>query len=128
MLLQLTKFCLEYLCQGHHDPGISKDEVEKGTMCGLYRLHSYAEDMWYPLVEQCLGLEEHDDLLETLEEFATKRFSGGSVEDEDPSSSFNKPEVEDLKEQSPSVYQLLLQAAEFRRRCGSSTFQISDRK
>jgi len=129
MLLQLTKFCLEYLCEGHHNPDISSDEVEEGILCGFYRMHSYAEDTWYPLVEQCLGLEEHDDLLETLEEFATKRFSGGSDEEEEGlSSSSNNSEVEHLKEKSPSVCQLLLNAAEFRRRCGSGTFQISDRK
>lgn len=127
MLLQLTRSCLRYLCQGHHDPSISNIQVEEGVKHGLYRMHNYAEDAWYPLVEQCLRLMDHGDLLETLEEFAIRRLSG-SDEVEDLSSPSNKPDVEHLKEQSPSVHQLLRKAAEFRRWCGSSNFHISHRK
>ncbi len=127
----LTNSCLEYLCQDHHDIDLLADEREEGIIHGVYRLHAYTETMWFPLVQQCLSLNGSDsipsELLQYLETFADHRFAGGShKEGEDPKNPISR-EFDKFKSRlRPIVYELLLRAAEFNRRCGSSAFQITD--
>ncbi len=128
----LTTSCLEYLCQDHHDFSLSTDEIKEGILHGVYRLHAYAESMWFPLMQQCLSLNGFNaipsELLEHLETFADHRFAGGSHEEGEASQNPINLDFEEVKSRSPIVYELLLRAAEFNRRCESSAFQITDGK
>lgn len=99
-------------------------------MHGVYRLHAYAESMWFPLVQQCLSLNGSNplpsELLQHLETFAAHRFAGGSHEEGEASQHPINLDFDEFKSRLPIVYELLLRAAEFNRRCGSSAFHITD--
>ena len=130
--VRLTNSCLEYLCQDHHDIGLSTDKIKEEIKHGTYRLHAYAESMWFPLVQQCLSLKGSkpipSELLQHLETFAAHRFAGGSHEEGEASQHPINLDFDEFKSRSPMVYELLLRAAEFNRRCGSSALQITDGK
>ena len=130
--LSLTMSCLDYLCQDHHDPSVSADETEEGIMYGFYRLHTYAESMWLSLVEKCLSLNAPSSippkLLGSLETFAAHRFVGGGPYELEALSYPINSDFDQLKKQLPNVYRLLVEAAEFRRRCDSLDFRITDGK
>lgn len=131
MTLLLTTSCLEYLCRDHHNPGIPADEIQDAAVLGVYRLHTYAVTMWLPMIEQYLSLigtnPISSEFLDSLEEFATHRFVAISSE-EATSSPPIKPALERLKDSLPEAHQLLAQAMEFRLRCDSSGFQLTDGK
>jgi len=129
MTVRLTNSCLEYLCRDHHDPETPIDEITEEIMCGSYRLHTYSRSMWLLLVEQCLNLNStgsmSSEFLEGLEGFASHR-SVAELEGEGTSPRPINQHFDKLKDQLPSVHNLLVRAAEFRRRCDSSGFQITN--
>ncbi|KAM7189880.1 hypothetical protein V8F33_009789 [Rhypophila sp. PSN 637] len=126
MLLQLTASCLNYLCQDHHSPDLSRDKIEKATMSGLYQLHPYADVMWYELVDKSLALHDCKGVLGMLEKFATERLREDLEEMDDSLPPLEKPEIKQLEEHQPRVYQLLMRTSEFRRRCESSDFETGN--
>ncbi|KAK0739375.1 hypothetical protein B0T21DRAFT_362512 [Apiosordaria backusii] len=137
MTAQLAKSCLHYMCHDHHDPDLTDDEVKTLVQAGSYRLHIYAETMWFSLIERCLTASGPDSLLlkpliEALENFSSQTFAGESeCEDGTPSPIYSSfiSKLRQFKDQLPDAYPLLVAAARFRQQCvTSSTFQISDGK
>ncbi|KAL4724605.1 hypothetical protein ACLX1H_008047 [Fusarium chlamydosporum] len=52
MALDLTLRCLTYLCQDHHDPDLTEDEVDKMILLGAYRLHHFSSELWLVLINR----------------------------------------------------------------------------
>ena len=125
----LTISCLAYLCQNHHNPELSKDDVESETLRGSYRLHGYAETMWLSLVEKCLALSGSNpvppDLLAALKHLIETRSSVSSDGCPEPSTRSIHWSTRKLNDGHPEVYGFLLRAAEFRRQYSSTDFQFS---
>lgn len=46
--------CIEYLCQRHHDPLLSDEEVCTKVLTGQYILDAFASQMWFELSYQYL--------------------------------------------------------------------------
>lgn len=126
MLVELTKSCLGYLMEDHHEPDLSDTDTEKAIVMGLYPLHGYATRTWYELVEGALALPKCDGLLDILERFSRARLKEDSEEVEEPAPANIEPHIEMLKREKPTVYMLLRRVSQFDHLCQSSDFNMDN--
>lgn len=129
MALEMTTSCIRYLCESHHDPNTTRDEIEGWISDGAYVLHTFAETTWLSLVERCVRLSGPDtlppDLLEALGKFLGERYAGESEGASSPEDKTYQPELQRFREAAPEIYHFLSQAAEFRRTCSASEFHMN---
>lgn len=52
--LDLAIRCIDYLCQTHHDPLLSDQEVSEKVLTGQYSFDAFASHMWFELSHQYL--------------------------------------------------------------------------
>lgn len=53
--LDLAIRCIDYLCQNHHDPLLSDQEVSANVLSGQYSFDAFASQMWFELSCQYLS-------------------------------------------------------------------------
>ncbi|KAK2017314.1 hypothetical protein LZ32DRAFT_576756 [Colletotrichum eremochloae] len=79
--LSLTRCCITYLCQGHHDPELSEEEIDKNLLSGAYRLHDFASGFWFELLKEFLIMNRKNtlpaDLVDKLESLHRERSASG---------------------------------------------------
>lgn len=66
--LDLATRCIEYLCQHHHDPSLSTQELSKNLLTGQYILDTFASRMWFELSYRYLCSIDKSDPPEALVE------------------------------------------------------------
>lgn len=127
--LNLANCCIWYLCQNHHDDGISDDEIAKYIISGKYRLHNYAVTTWLDLVERYVSLNGSkplsSELIHALEYLATERFNGEFTASTDLAGRSQKPGLKKFKAEWPKLHTMLLNVARFHWRCSTFEYHIS---
>lgn len=127
--LNLAQCCIWYLCQSHHDAGISDDEIENNIISGDYRLHDYAVTKWLELVKQYVSLNGSkplsSELIRALECLATDRSNREIAGSTELSGQSHQPDLEKFKYLWPKLHIMLCQMLHFHWRCSSSEYHMS---
>ncbi|KAL7754599.1 hypothetical protein ACKLNR_002808 [Fusarium oxysporum f. sp. zingiberi] len=66
MALDLAIRCMLYLCQDHHQPDLTEDEIDANILWGAYRLDYFSSRFWLDLINQYLTLSGSATLPNTL--------------------------------------------------------------
>ncbi|KAF5674658.1 Nacht domain-containing protein [Fusarium circinatum] len=66
MALDLAIRCLVYMCQDHHDPDLTEDEIDANILWGAYRLHHFSSSFWLSLITEYLTLSGSETIPDTL--------------------------------------------------------------
>ncbi|EGU76073.1 hypothetical protein FOXB_13411 [Fusarium oxysporum f. sp. conglutinans Fo5176] len=66
MALDLAIRCMVYLCQDHHEPDLTEDEIDANILWGAYRLHYFSSGFWLDLINEYLTLSSSATLPNTL--------------------------------------------------------------
>ncbi|KAF3059730.1 hypothetical protein GL218_04847 [Daldinia childiae] len=116
--------CITYLCQHHHDPGLSFEKRYENVTTGQYSLHTFAIRMWFELVCQYFRLigetDPSTELVESIQmlwEYREIRDLDDTAEDEgdvNNDESGNEAIFKPLKKKHPLLYQLLCRVSRFR--------------
>lgn len=126
--LDLAKSCIWYLCQSHHDPWVTDEDIAKNIISGDYKLHNYAATMWIELVKQYVRLTGSKplspDLIRTLEYLMTDRSRSRGDASMEMADQFRQSELEKFKGQWPDLHAMLCHAAYFLWKCSSSEFHL----
>lgn len=132
--LDLAIRCIDYLCQNHHDPLLSGEEVSAKVLSGQYSFDGYASQMWFELSHQYLcsvkALDVSTALVESIQRLWKSRklpvhhnlndVLGNEEHDRDREND-SEDEVDDewmpegIKQQHPLLHNLLHSVYHFRR-------------
>lgn len=131
--LDLAIRCIDYLCQNHHDPVLSEQEVSSKLLTGQYSFDAFASQMWFELSCQYLrsvkaldvsaALTESIHMLWELRKKEDIHEGNSFVSDEGDSSDVsyvndNKTDdrrvPETIKHQHPLLHDLLRSVSHFR--------------
>ena len=128
--LSLTKCCIWYLCNSHHDAWITDDEITSNIISGDYRLHDYAVTMWLDLVKHYVSLNESkplsSELIRALECLMTERSSSEFAASTELAGQSYQLDLEKFKDQWPELHTMLCHTAHFHWRCSTSVYHISE--
>lgn len=130
--LDLALRCIDYLCQNHHDPHLSDQEVSANILTGQYSFDGFASQMWFELSHQYLcsvkALDVSTALVESIQGLWNSRklpahrkemevFSNEDRNSENDSEDEVGDEwmPEALKQQHPLLQNLLRSVYHFRR-------------
>ncbi|MCJ1267692.1 hypothetical protein MMC22_007578 [Lobaria immixta] len=127
--LNLTKCCIWYLCQSHHNAWITDDEITDNIISGDYRLHDYAVTIWLDLVKHYVRLNGSKplsiELIHALECLMTDRSSSEFAASTDLAGQSHQPDLEKFKNQWPELHTILCHMAQFHWRCSTSEYHMS---
>lgn len=132
--LDLAIRCIDYLCQNHHDPLLSDQEVSAKVLTGQYSFDGFASQMWFELSHQYLcsvkGLEVSTALAESIQRLWRCRklsavqkvidvFSNEDIHRDNENDSEDEVDgewmPEGMKQQHPLLHDLLQKVYDFRR-------------
>ncbi|KAK4063518.1 uncharacterized protein Triagg1_9395 [Trichoderma aggressivum f. europaeum] len=130
--LSLAICCIRYMCQDHHSPDISNDDLEVGIKMGNYRLHYYATDTWLNLVTQYLRLNQSiplsEELITTLYKFYKERGKQESCSRKELNEQRYPPELQKLESCYPKLFCFLRSNAQFQQKCSISLYHLEQGK
>lgn len=130
MALDLAIRCMVYMCQDHHDPDLTEDEIDANILWGAYRLHHFSSSFWLGLIHQYLTLSGSKALPDTLVNqliiLLETRSSDYYTETEQSKSSLH-PVILDLNSQEPALVEMLKACTEFQSSLSKSDFLINNR-
>lgn len=123
---------MRYLCQDHHSPDISNEDVKVGIELGNYRLHYYAANTWLKLIIQYLRLNPSKNISEELTEALTKfhdkrgkqEYHGHTELEEQ----WYPPELQRFQSHNPNLFSFLQSFAQFQQKCSISLYDLSEGK
>ncbi|TVY66692.1 Vegetative incompatibility protein HET-E-1 [Fusarium oxysporum f. sp. cubense] len=129
MALDLAIRCVVYMCQGHHDPDLTEDEIDANIIWGAYRLHHFSSSFWLDLIHEYLTLSGSktipDTLIDQLRILLETRSSDHYTETEQSESSLH-PAILGLKHQEPALVEMLKGCTEFQTSSSKSDFQLNN--
>ncbi|KUJ17014.1 uncharacterized protein LY89DRAFT_69875 [Mollisia scopiformis] len=126
--LDLAMRCIEYICQRHHDPGLTAKERSENVSTGQYSFHAFSTRMWFDLVCQYLrsikSASPSANLIDVIQMLWEARkiqdfdstVRGGSEDESD-----NEATLGTLDVKHPLLHQLLCRTSRFR----NSSFQFT---
>ncbi|KAI5867325.1 NACHT domain protein [Durotheca rogersii] len=131
--LDLALRCITYLCQAHHDPALTDDQVYQNIRTGAYVLDWFATRMWPQLTRKYLRdtLTQQEaprsELISHLERLHYKRLQNETLEDKDDDDDIDSllPGLGDIKQTHPEIYGLVGQTIRFHRLCKASEARMS---
>lgn len=130
MALDLAIRCMVYMCQDHHDPDLTEDEIDANILWGAYRLHHFSSSFWLDLIHQYLTLSGSktmpDILIDQLRTLLETRSSDHFTETDHNESSLHQA-ILDLKPQEPSLVEMLKACTEFQKSLSKSDFRLNNR-
>lgn len=130
--LSLTICCLQYLCQDHHSPDISDEELKKGIEMGDYRLHYYAANTWLNLIIQYLRLNISKNISEELIEALTKLHDERGKQEYHGHTGLKEqwypPALQRFQSHHPDLFSFLRSFAQFQQKCSTSLYNLKEGK
>ncbi|KAF5541970.1 Nacht domain-containing protein [Fusarium mexicanum] len=126
MALDLIIRCLVYMCQDHHDPDLTEDEMDANILWGAYRLHHFSSNFWLDLINEYLtlsGSETIPDILTDQLRMLLERRSSDHYKQSDQSESFLHPAI--LYEE-PALVDMLKACTDFQTSSSKADFRIND--
>lgn len=131
MALDLTLRCLTYLCQDHHDPDLTEDEVDKMILLGAYRLHHFSSELWLVLINRYLVLSDSKTLPETLIAQLRRLFERRSSNDyikPDECEINLHPAIPVLESDEPDLVEMLKGCSDFHASFSKSDLHLNNRR
>ncbi|KAH7186754.1 hypothetical protein BKA60DRAFT_602584 [Fusarium oxysporum] len=129
MALDLAIRCVVYMCQDHHDPDLTEDEIDANIIGGAYRLHHFSSSFWLDLVHEYLTLSGSktipDTLVDQLRILLETRSSDHYTETDQSESSLH-PAILGLEYQEPGLVEMLKGCTEFQTSLSKSDFQLNN--
>ncbi|UKZ82346.1 hypothetical protein TrVFT333_010133 [Trichoderma virens FT-333] len=130
--LSLAICCIRYLCQDHHSPNITDEDLEFGIRMGNYRLHYYATDTWLNPIVQYLRLNRSrnisEELITTLNKFYEERGQQESCDPTELDEQRYPSELQQFESRDPSLFCFLRSIAQFQQKCSTSLFHLEEGK
>ncbi|KAG5746346.1 hypothetical protein H9Q70_010966 [Fusarium xylarioides] len=131
MALDLAIRCLVYMCQNHHDPELSEDEIDANIFWGAYRLHQFSSSFWLDLIQEYLrlsGSETIPDALINQLRILLEARSSDTYTQSDQSKGSIHPAILGLEDQDPALVEMLKGSADFQASSAKSDFRINNRE
>ncbi|KAF5712258.1 Nacht domain-containing protein [Fusarium mundagurra] len=129
MALDLAIRCVVYMCQDHHDPDLTEDEIDDNILWGAYRLHQFSSSFWLDLIHDYLTLSGSetipDALIDQLRILLEIR-SSDTYTHSDQSKDSLHPAILGLEDQEPALVEMLKGSADFQTSSSKSDFQINN--
>ncbi|EWG41198.1 hypothetical protein FVEG_03349 [Fusarium verticillioides 7600] len=129
MALDLAIRCLVYMCQNHHDPELSEDEIDANIMWGAYRLHQFSSSFWLDLIHEYLRLSGSktipDALIHQLRILLETR-SSETYRQSDQSKGSLHPAILGLEDQESALVEMLKGSVDFQTSTAKSNFRINN--
>lgn len=118
--------CLTYLCQQHHEPSLTSEEISDYALTGAYTLHEFAATTWLELLEQYIEMSSKEDvapeLISLLEMLCNSRTN---FEYEGESKNMPHFRRRSFRDGWPQLYDMLQNAAGFRHDRSTSQHKIT---
>lgn len=106
--------CLTYLCQQHHEPSLSSEEISDYTLNGAYTLHEFAATTWLELLERYVEMTSKEDVApEMISLLELLSGSRTNFEYEGESKSMPHFRLRSFKDGWPQLHDMLQNAAGF---------------
>lgn len=125
--LDLATSCVWYLCQDHHRPDLTTDEIKENLVTRKYVLHSFAATAWLTLVEQALQVSSQGrslpQLVNVLKFLASERENVEFIGDPEQE---GEGETECSISTEPDIRTLLSRAKRFRQVYLSSQYKSQE--
>ncbi|KAF4952521.1 hypothetical protein FGADI_6756 [Fusarium gaditjirri] len=129
MALDLAIRCVSYMCQDHHDPYLTEDEIDANILWGAYRLHQFSSSFWLDLVHEYLTLSGSgtmpDTLIYQLRILLETRSSDHYTETDQRKGSIY-PAILGLECQEADLVEMLKGCAEFQTKLSKPDFRINN--
>ncbi|KAF5573491.1 Nacht domain-containing protein [Fusarium pseudocircinatum] len=127
--LDLAIRCLVYMCQNHHDPELTEDEIDANILWGAYRLHHFSSSFWVDLIHQYLTLSGSetipDALIDQLRILLDTRSSDHYKQSGQTKGSIH-PAILSLELQEPSLVGMLKGCTDFQASSSNSNNRINN--
>jgi hypothetical protein len=124
--LSLAISCITYLCQPHHDPNLSDDQIRKYVLSGAYRMHDVASLLWIELVDKCTRSNTSDtfskELMDLIRLLIEERKNDSYVS---PSETLDRLRFKSLEILSLPVRDNLCEIFQFRQTCAQKDYSRS---
>jgi hypothetical protein len=121
--LSLASCLINYLCQTHHNPELSDEELAQNIMTGAYCLDDLATTTWADTLElyvRSRGSQPlSDTAIDAVERLISDRHNYGYV---NSATVPFQPSLDCFKIVSDNVYRMLCESARFRRMSQKGTF------
>ncbi|KAI0442379.1 NACHT domain protein [Xylaria telfairii] len=125
--LDISLRCMTYLRQGHHDIGLSDEEVNRNLLLGAYTLDWFATTMWPQLVNNYLELNPSQDsqaqLARQLVVLRSTRVQAEFIEEGLDDNQLPHG-LDSFKDVCPEAYEMLSKALRFRHLCTASEHRM----
>lgn len=129
--LDLAIRCLAYMCQDHHDPELTGDELDANIIWGAYRLHHFSSCFWLDLIYGYLTLSGSETIPDTLTDqlriLLETRSSDGYTQSNQFKGSLHSA-IRGLESQEPDLVEMLKSCADFQTSSTKSDFRINNRE
>ncbi|KAF5668760.1 Nacht domain-containing protein [Fusarium denticulatum] len=129
MALDLAIRCVVYMCQDHHDPDLTEDEIDANILSGAYRLHHFSSSFWLDLIHKYLTLPGSETisgaLIDQLGVLLETRSSDHYIQSNEIKGSIH-PAILRLESQEPAVVEMLKGCADFQTSSSKSDFRINN--
>ncbi|RGP72615.1 nacht domain [Fusarium longipes] len=127
MALDLAMRCVVYLCQEHHDPDVTKEEIDANIRWGAYRLHYFSSTFWLELINRYLRLSSSATLPNTLTDQLRELLETRSSEDHmqtDQDQDQLHPVINGLLSEDPALVEMLKSHTAFQKSSFKSEFHL----
>lgn len=127
--LDLAIRCLVYMCQDHHDPDLTEDELDANIIWGAYRLHHFSSRFWLDLIHGYLTLSGSETIPDTLTDQLRTLLETRSSDAYTQSDRFKgslHPAIRGLESQEPGLVEMLKGCANFQTSSTKSDFRINN--
>jgi hypothetical protein len=131
MALDLALRCVVYLCQDHHDPDLTEDEIDANVLWGAYRLHYFSSNFWLALINQYLTLSSATTLPNTLIDQLRILLETRSLEDHiktDQGVNCLHPAILSLESEEPALVEMMKSCTDFQTSSSKSDFHLNNRQ
>jgi len=118
----LASCCIMYLCQDHHDPEIPKERLTDNLLEGIYRLHDFASNYWFKLVEKYCTSPQTKSHLNDLVTHLKILMGGRKRHNREAPKLSAELAVNEFQCFGADIGALLTEVAAFRIRCSGSSF------
>lgn len=130
MALDLAIRCVVYMCQDHHDPDLTEDEIDANIIWGAYRLHQFSSSFWLDLIHEYLTLSGSktipDTLINHLGILLETRSSDHYIETVESESSIHQATL-GLENRDPALVGMLKGYTEFLTSSSKADFRLNNR-
>ncbi|KAI8402733.1 hypothetical protein FOFC_16160 [Fusarium oxysporum] len=129
MALDLAIRCMVYLCQDHHEPDLTEDEIDANILWGAYRLHYFSSGFWLDLINEYLTLSSSATLPNTLIDqlrvlFGTRQSEDHTQTDQD--ATCLHPAILALESREPVLVEILKSCTAFQTSSSKSDFHLNN--